>query len=480
MSKNPKKKVVAKQKKKMQMPAFQMTQARLPVFDPASANIEGILWPPIVTGRLTAALTMQVQFEMSQWWPANRLLGYQLTQLLNVMRHASKTVPFYKARLKDVMEISRAGLSMNMFRQIPISTRSDIQNAGNDIITTALPKSHGPMFDIQTSGSTGQPLVLKGTDVTGLYVTALGLRYHLWHKRDFTGKSIHFMAMKPHETILRQPAWGPVYGSGEGLQINHALPAETLLDMLITEDPDYIQIHPSTLKEVLAYSITKNIKPKKLREVRTRSEILYPELRTRVEQFWGVPVTDNYSCEELSIMALQCPDHQHYHVQSESCLIEVLRDDDTPCQPGEVGRTVISSLNNFATPILRYENGDMAEVGEPCSCGRGLPVLNRIIGRVRNVAILPNGERRTPVFLGNTILTSLPIKHFQLIQKTLTDIEARLVVARPLTSEEEAALAKHFNDGFHYDFNFTFVYLDEIKRGVNGKYEVFKCEVVPG
>ncbi len=164
-------------------------------------------------------------------------------------------------------------------------------------------------------------------------------------------------------------------------------------------------------------------------------------------------------------------------MQAECILLEVLRPDNTPCKPGEVGKTVISSLNNFATPMLRYENGDMAEVGEPCACGRGLPVLKRIIGRVRNTAILPNGERIMPNLSTGPLLNELPIRHFQLVQKTTELVEARLVVGRLLTTAEETALADYFNKGWLHEFSFTFVYVDEIKRGANGKYEVFRCEV---
>ena len=206
-------------------------------------------------------------------------------------------------------------------------------------------------------------------------------------------------------------------------------------------------------------------------------EILYPELRERCQRQWDVLVCDVYSCMEVGAMAIQCPEHFHYHVHAECTLLEVLRPDNTPCEPGEIGRIVISSLNNFATPILRYENGDMAELGEPCACGRGLPVLKRIIGRVRNTAVLPNGERIMPNLSTGPLLNELPIKHFQLVQKTTEMIEARIVVGRPLTANEETELADYFNKGWGYEFNFTFVYVDEIARGINGKYEVFLCEV---
>jgi phenylacetate-CoA ligase len=231
------------------------------------------------------------------------------------------------------------------------------------------------------------------------------------------------------------------------------------------EDPTYIVIHPSVLKELLYVSREQGYQPAKLKEVRTMGEILYPELRERCQRQWNVLVCDVYSCVEFGALALQCPEHSHYHVHSECTLIEVLHPDNTPCKSGEIGKTVVSSLNNFATPILRYENGDMAEVGEPCACGRGLPVLKRITGRERNMAILPNGERLMPNLSTGPLLSDLPIKHFQLVQKTTELIETRLVVGRPLTAAEEAALADYFNKGWQHEFNFAFVYLDEIARG---------------
>ena len=88
-----------------------------------------------------------------------------------------------------------------------------------------------------------------------------------------------------------------------------------------------------------------------------------------------------YTCQEAGYLALQCPDYPHFHVQSENVLLEVVDDVGQPCGPGEVGRVLITSLNNFATPLIRYELGDYAEVGAPCPCGRGLPVLKRIMGR---------------------------------------------------------------------------------------------------
>jgi len=420
---------------------------------------------------------MQVQFEIAQWWGQDRILSYQLEQLRHVISHAAKTTPFYRDRLADVLAKSARGLSLEDFRQIPTLTRTEFQDAGASIFSNAVPASHGAVHKISTSGSTGQPLVLRGTEVTQMYNTAKNFRAHLWHRRDFSQKSLSFRTMKAGKPAIRLPAWGPVINAGQSIIVSMAQPASALLEIMKSEKPAYLLIHPSVLKELLYLSREQGYQPANLREVCTMGEILYPELRDRCKHQWNVRVTDNYSCEEFGTLALQCPDFPHYHVQSESVLVEVLHPDNTPCQPGEVGKTVISSLHNFATPLLRYENGDMAEVGEPCACGRGLPVLRRIIGRIRNTAILPNGERLMPSLLTGPLLNELPIKHFQLVQKTTELIEARLVVGRPLTRAEERALADYFNRAWQHEFNFAFVYLDEITRGANGKYEVFLCEV---
>jgi len=441
------------------------------------STLEGILWPPNITGPKTAILSMQVQLEICQWWKPDRILFYQLAQLRNVMAHAAMTTPFYRDRLEAALAHSNKGLNLTDFQQIPILTRSEFQDAGDSINSTAVPVSHGATHKIRTSGSTGQPLTLKGTKVTAMYNSALGLRNNLWHRRDFLQKQLAFRTLKPGETVRRGTPWGPVINGGECIIVSMAQPAGTLLKIIKTIEPAYIVIHPSVLKELLYMSREQGYQPANLKEVSSMGEILYPELRERCQRQWNVRVLDSYSCQEFGVLALECPEHPHYHVQSEHILIEVLRPDNTPCEPGEIGKTVISSLSNFATPMLRYENGDLAEVGEPCACGRGLPVLKRIIGRVRNTAVLPNGERIMPNLSTGPLLNDLPIKHFQLVQKTTELIEARLVVGRPLTAVEETALANYFNKGWQHEFNFSFVYLDDITRGTNGKYEVFRCEV---
>jgi phenylacetate-CoA ligase len=217
-----------------------------------------------------------------------------------------------------------------------------------------------------------------------------------------------------------------------------------------------------------------------LREARTFGELLEPRVRQACREVWGVKVVDMYSSQEVGYLALQCPDTDHYHVQSENVLVEVLGDDGQPSRPGEVGRLVVTSLHNFAMPLLRYDIGDYAEVGGTCACGRGLPVLRRIMGRQRNMAILPDGRRRWPSIelAGTSDLSDFPpIHQFQLVQRSLTAMEMLLVALRPLTADEEQKLRGWIITAVGYPFEVTFRYVESIERSPFGKFEDFRCEV---
>jgi phenylacetate-CoA ligase len=164
-------------------------------------------------------------------------------------------------------------------------------------------------------------------------------------------------------------------------------------------------------------------------------------------------------------------------ITSESVLVEILDDFNQPCQPGEIGKVVLTPLHNYATPLLRYDIGDYAEVGFPCPCGRGLPVLKRIYGRVRNTMVLPSGEKQWPGFILSAWAKMGPIRQMQTIQQSLSQIEIKMVVTRPLTEDETEQLHQKITADFGGHFQVSFRYVDDIPRSKGGKYEGFICEV---
>ncbi len=173
------------------------------------------------------------------------------------------------------------------------------------------------------------------------------------------------------------------------------------LAWLVRERPDYLLTHPTILDRLLRHSAETGVKPAGLKQVLTLSEILPPGLRDLCHELWGASIRDTYSSREVGYLALQCPEAQHYHLQSETVLVEILDAQGRRCAPGEVGRVVATPLHNVAMPLLRYDLGDYAEVGaevgaeggtdagDACRCGRGLAVVRRILGRRQNMLRLP-------------------------------------------------------------------------------------------
>src|SRR5262249_40477097 len=143
---------------------------------------------------------------------------------------------------------------------------------------------------------------------------------------------------------------------------------------------------------------------------------------------------------------------------------------------GQSGRVVVTTLHNFAMPLIRYDIGDFAEVGAPCPCGRGLPVIKRIVGRRQNMLTMPWGEARWPLPSSSNIgalLLLAPIRQYQFVQQTPQSIEIRLAAAQPLTTAQEEAIKRWVQEKFGHPFDVTLAYCDEIPLAPSGKFEDF-------
>jgi phenylacetate-CoA ligase len=447
------------------------------------SSIQEINWPALPTANSAARLATLYQLQQSQWWPADKLLAHQLQQIRTLLRHCIDTVPYYRRLLAN--NVMPETLGAEEWRQIPILSRETVQQLGEQLRTEQLPRGHGKAWLQRTSGSTGKPVETLGTEITAFFWNVFTLRDHLWHRRDLGGKlaviryAHNDRTKPPHGQKLAN--WGQATtnvietGSCSVLSIFSSIHEQAT--WLVRENPDYLLTHPSVVQELARHCQREKISLPALREVRTLGEALPDGLRELCQEVWGVNLVDIYSTIEAGYLALQCPEHKHYHVQSESTLVEILDEAGNPCKPGEVGRVVVTTLHNFATPLLRYEVGDYAEVGEPCDCGRGLPVIKRIQGRYRNLLTLPSGERRFPKLGIQELYKIAPVQQFQAVQTTLNEIELRLVLPRPLRDEETDALMTQFSESFGPVFTISIKQVDKLERSAGGKYEEFLSQL---
>ena len=410
--------------------------------------------------------------------PSGQQKSLQLRQIERVLRHAYETVPWYRDKLTGIEHIPNGDLDEEFFSRIPILTRSDIQTNTTALRSTQVPLEHGGIGYLRSSGSTGKPIEITATRVRNFIGRGLSLRTYYWHRLDTTRKNVDIRTALEPGTKRKNLRWSSLPWSAPSPRLDLNLPINELFEQFIAEDPVYVQSHPYTLLLLAETSRKTGILPRKLKAARSFGEALSGHTRQVLREVWDVPVIDCYSATEIGIMAHQCPENENLHVQVENVRVEILDKKGTPCQPGDIGRVVVTPLHNFATPLIRYEIGDYAQAGKACACGRTLPVLNRILGRHRNLCVLKNGERFFPEIREN--LTKFGhIRQFQAHQKTLEDIELRIVAVRPFSDEERGEVQALLQKKLHYPFNVNIIEVEDIPREANGKFEEFKSDI-PG
>jgi phenylacetate-CoA ligase len=447
--------------------------------------VPGMDWPAVPNPRGAQLLALQMQLEQSQWLPAEEIAQLQREQRHLIAVHASRHVPFYQQLWSAQVIEPEESLSDEEWQLLPVVSRGAIQQFPGGVTPRVRLPRHGPTYQGFTSGSTGRPLQTAGNTVTQLMWSALSLRNHLWHRHDFSGKMLGIRAGSGDtpQPLQRHDNWGlgtnDLIRTGPGVTLDVRTPINELAAILREENPDYLNTYPSVVAELARHALSQDWKLPRLREVRTFGEILEESTRSICRRAWQTTISDCYSSQEAGYIALQCPQHEHYHVQSESILVEILNDQGLLCAPGQIGRVVLTTLLNFDFPLIRYDTGDFAEAGASCDCGRGLPVLKRIVGRQRNMAILPNGDRLWPSLdLDAQGLDYMPpVLQFQMIQRSLERVELRIVPGRPFSVEDEAMVRHWVQQALTYPFEVQIAYLDEIPRGAGGKYEDFRCEV---
>ena len=448
-------------------------------------RVPGLLVPALPNAGAADLLALQFQLGQSQWWPADSMAGAHKAQFTALLSHVWEQVPFYRDRLEASGWMPGALVSAEQFRRLPRIRRAEVLDAGEAFQALALPEGHGEVSDGSTSGSTGQAVRYWHTDLFGRLQYAFHLRHYLWHRWDFTRAVASILVDRDRIASAPQgktyPNWGPwlaeIYPTGPHHFLSARADIEQQLDWLEARRPAYLITYPSNLDALLDAARQRGMRLPYLRGVSTLGELVSGTVREKVRDHFGWPLIDVYSASEIGYLAIQCPRHEHYHVQAENVILEVLDDHGMPCQPGQIGKVVVSTLHNFAAPLIRYEIGDYAEVGEACDCGRHLPVLKRILGRSRNMLKRPDGVTTWPHFGTAALHREAPIRQFQVAQTAVDRIELRLVVEGELSAQTELRLKQILTDNLEYPFAVDIVYCDGIERSEGGKFEDFICLV---
>lgn len=402
-------------------------------------------------------------------------------QLAHLAAHHAKHSPSFATRLKTA-GVGSSGLdSLDRLGPIEPMARRHLQALGNEFFSKLVPKSHLPSGETKTSGSTGEPVKIRRTAVSRLFWAAFTVRDHLWHDRNIAGR---MTSIRPTiAACVETEDWGfPVAdlfqtGNAQGIPSNFDIGRQ--LALIDRFQPQTLLIFPTNLQAFVSeWEKSGATVPGSIKHIRTVGETVPASLRRRLGKISDLRIEDSYSSQEVGVIAIECPVSGLYHVMAESMIVEILDSANQPCREGQIGRVVVTELQNFASPLIRYDIGDYAEVGGTCSCGRSLPTLRRILGRERNLLVKPDGTRHWPLVGFHRFDEIAPILQFQVIQHSLQDIEIKIVTEKEISASQEHALAAIVQQALGYPSAIRVVQSrSRLPNSKGGKFEEFVCEI---
>lgn len=417
----------------------------------------------------------------SQFWSPAEMQAYQQTQLAQLLRHAKAQSPFYEQRL-DVMFRPNGEIDWGRWGEIPILRRSDLLEHRDAMLAREIPAEHGELKDSTTSGSTGSPVTVRDTEFANLALQATNFRRQTWFDMDWSKPMVGWGGSDttdaPWPDGADRGVWGPRWAPasrGRFFYINRNTRPDDVLDFASRKKASYLTGRPKTLQSLAIAALRIGLRLP-MRGLLTFGTGIMPDERADCLAAFEAPMWGAYSSKEVGAIAFQCPHGEHLHLNSETTLLEIVDESGNPCAPGKMGRVVLTQLLNTAQPLIRYDQGDLAVLGGNCSCGRGLPTIERIVGRTTNLFRFPEGERVAPV-VPDHYRELLGARFGQFAQIGPLHVEVRYV-AEEGTTADEAAVVELVRQHIRSDLTVTFSKQTALERVEGGKYVEYVCELV--
>ena len=437
-------------------------------------DFPGVVWPKILTGYEATLASLIVHLNATERMPLEHIRVMQGHQLSLLVKHHYENTPSFKARL-DYLGVDPNSLkSVESLKTLAPINKAYIQQQGTKLFCERVPEPHQPVGKATTSGSTGEPIAVARSMLCNVLWEAMAIRDHQWWQRSFDLKYFSIRATITKE--VRHDNWGaPVsrlYRTAPSMGMNVTTDISQLMSKIREFKPGILMLHAGVLGEMVNTWETSGFDVPSLRHIKNVGDTVWPELRDRLRAVSGLEIEDNYSSSETGTIAIQCPHSGLLHTCEEALIVEILREDNTPCEAGETGRVVVTDLQNFASPMIRYNLADYAEVGGGCSCGRTLPTLKRIIGRERNIFVRPDGSKFWPRASMKEIPKILPVRQWQMVQHSVDHIEYRLVSDSTPDESQTQKIAELLHEALGFKPKVTVTVLNSpIPRTKSGKFE---------
>ena len=409
--------------------------------------------------------------EKSQWLISDEIEDMQWKQIRALLWHSWNNVPYYR-KLMEQANVSPDELAdRRSLECLPTIDKATINQHRDQLI--AINISTNRHVPDSTSGSTGEPLRFLD-DRKGLSRTqAAAWRSQFWVGGSFGSRHAYLWG-----SDFDVSAYEGFVGKIRSLLWNRlTLPAWRLSNVTAMEFLNTIQHYrPSVLVGYSGalYHWSRLLEFKRctipgLQGIIATAETLYDDWRVKIEDTFGVPVFNRYGARDLKMVAQECPEHKGLHITAENCYVEILNGNHI-ARPGELGEIVVTRLENWVMPFIRYRTGDLGVMsGQVCSCGRGLPILDNVQGRVQDAIYTPDGRVITGPFFGRLMRQCPEIIEYQVHQNSKDHLLIKVISAPPGILPSQKKIERSIWDYLGDDIIIDFEFVDEIPLTQSGK-----------
>jgi phenylacetate-CoA ligase len=383
--------------------------------------------------------------------------------LSRMLVHAATHGPYYKDQ--QWASLLRAGAPL-AFRDIPITPKSIVRERTDQFFCTEFPARHGSVKVLATSGSTGEPMEIRKTNLHFHINAQENLR--LKQGWGYHGHARVAEISRPNDehpigTIEHEDS----EGGGQKWKLYTGEP-DAVFELLRETAATLVFASPSLILGALQRAEERS-QTLPLRLVSTVQEIVPEALLEAVQRMPGCRLVDVYGSTESGVIAITCSQCGAYHPADRHLIFELITEEGRRAGPGEIGRVVVTPLFNRAMPLVRYEIGDYAMRAEFNECARSRLALKRILGRESNLFKTADGRKVVPR-LPHRVAVKLALRQFKLVQVTLTDVELRYI-PRAEGQQINDEIAQDMVDRYMAPgFKVRCVPVGELPRAPNGKY----------
>jgi phenylacetate-CoA ligase len=424
------------------------------------------------------------EFEKSQYCSPEKIHEIAFDRLKRMLVHAARHCDYYKNSFQRYNLDPKKVQSFAELASYPILEKRDIQQHATEMI--ADDQTRQELIRDQTGGSTGSPIAYYYSRERKTSRSAATRRHNRWAAFEVGDKyALVWGASRDiPQKSLKNRLRNAVLDRSLVLDTSHITEAKMLAFNAALKKfrPRVLVAYARSITFLAKFLQSINETPYQPNSIITSAEVLESADRTLVENVFGCPVFNRYGCREFSVVASECLEHHGMHIMSEGLYLETVHGNRLT-QPGEIGELLVTDLLNDAMPMIRYRIGDMAALdNRPCACGRGLPLLQKVAGRVTDFIVGADGRFVSGVFLATYVVARRPsLRQVQLRQEKAGEILYKILRRNgdAFAKQDSDYLIDETRRYVGSDTKVAFEFVDEMPPETSGKQLFCRSNAAP-